>query len=109
MLANLPFHYGIDDAMYFSFSWLNSSMEAQRVTDPDRVYQFWIDGFLAQYDEGGYFNICLHPFVSGHAARIDMLDRLILEMKKKPGVWFPTCEEVARHLIANNPVSVGEV
>jgi hypothetical protein len=28
-----------------------------------------------------------------------MLDRLISRMKALPGVWFPSCEEVARHII----------
>jgi hypothetical protein len=28
-----------------------------------------------------------------------MLDRLITRMKTLPGVWFPTCEQVARHIV----------
>ena len=38
----------------------------------------------------------MHPFQSGRALRIAMLDRLIARMKSLPGVWFPTCEQVAR-------------
>ncbi|MFC7543621.1 polysaccharide deacetylase family protein [Siccirubricoccus deserti] len=34
---------------------------------------------------GGYLNICLHPFVSGRALRIAMLDRLFSRMKTLPG------------------------
>ena len=30
-LLNLPFHYAIDDAMFFSFAWLNSENDAQRM------------------------------------------------------------------------------
>ena len=55
-----------------------------------------------QYQQGGYMNICMHPFVSGRALRIAMLDRLISRMKALPGVWFPTCEQVARHIIASS-------
>ena len=51
----------------------------------------------------GYLNICLQPFVSGRALRIDMLERLIQRMKTLPGVWFPTCEAVARHCLENHP------
>ena len=51
------------------------------------------------YRDGGYLNICMHPFVSGRALRIAMLDRLINRMKALPGVWFPSCEEVARHIV----------
>ena len=102
-LLELPFHYAIDDAMYFSFAWLRSDTGEQRLSDPDRVLDMWWAGFRQQYDAGGYFNICLHPFVSGRALRIAMLDQLIQRMKQLPGVWFTTCEAVARHCIATHP------
>jgi peptidoglycan-N-acetylglucosamine deacetylase len=103
-LLNLPFHYAIDDAMFFSFAWLNTENQAQRMMDPEHVEEIWWQAFLQQYQQGGYLNICMHPFVSGRALRIAMLDRLIERMKRLPGVWFPTCEQVARHCIANYPV-----
>ena len=102
-LVNLPFHYAIDDAMYFSMSWLQSEIGAQRISDPDRVMDMWWAAFRQQYRQGGYLNICLHPFVSGRALRIAALDRLICRMKELPGVWFPTCEAVARHCLAAHP------
>ena len=102
-LLNLPFHYAIDDAMFFSFAWLGSGNEAQRITDPDRVFDLWWDAFRQQYRAGGYLNIVLHPFVSGHALRIDMLDRLIARMKSLPGVWFETCEQTARYCLERFP------
>ena len=102
-LLNIPFHFAIDDAMFFSFAWMGSGNAAQRVTDPDRVLDLWWDAFMHQYREGGYLNVCLHPFVSGRALRIAMLDRLIARMKTLPGVWFPTCEQFARHVIATTP------
>ncbi|MGE0222604.1 MAG: polysaccharide deacetylase family protein [Acetobacteraceae bacterium] len=102
-LLNLPFHYAIDDAMFYSFAWLGSGNSAQRITDSDRVMEMWWQAFRHQYDAGGYLNICLHPFVSGRAQRIEMLDRLIARMKALPGVWFPTCEQVARHCLEQHP------
>jgi peptidoglycan/xylan/chitin deacetylase (PgdA/CDA1 family) len=104
-LLNLPFHYAIDDAMFFSFAWLNSENDAQRMMDPEHVEEIWWAAFLQQYQQGGYLNICMHPFVSGRALRIAMLDRLIERMKRLPGVWFPTCEQVARHVLAAHPAS----
>ena len=53
---------------------------------------------------GGYLNVVVHPFVSGRALRIEMMDRLITRMKTLPGVWFATCEDVARHCLAHYPV-----
>jgi peptidoglycan/xylan/chitin deacetylase (PgdA/CDA1 family) len=98
-MLNLPFHFAIDDAMFFSFAWLGSDNPAQRITDPNRVFDLWWAAFEQQYQAGGYLNICLHPFVSGRALRIAMLDRLICRMKTLPGVWFPTCEAVARYVV----------
>jgi peptidoglycan/xylan/chitin deacetylase (PgdA/CDA1 family) len=97
-ILNLPFHYAIDDAMFFSFAWLGSENDAQRILDPDHVEELWWRMFEQCYRAGGYMNVCMHPFVSGRALRIAMLDRLITRMKALPGVWFPTCEQVARHI-----------
>jgi peptidoglycan/xylan/chitin deacetylase (PgdA/CDA1 family) len=102
-LLNLPFHYAIDDAMFYSFAWLGSANAAQRITDTERVLDLWWAAFEQQYHAGGYLNVCLHPFVSGRAQRIDMLDRLITRMRAMPGVWFPTCEQVARHCLSHFP------
>jgi peptidoglycan/xylan/chitin deacetylase (PgdA/CDA1 family) len=104
-LLNLPFHYAIDDAMFFSFAWLNTENDAQRMMNPEHVEEIWWLAFLQQYQQGGYLNICMHPFVSGRALRIAMLDRLIERMKRLPGVWFPTCEQVARHVLSVHPAS----
>ena len=100
-------HYAIDDAMYFNFNWLGSDPSAQRITDPERVCDIWWAAFRQQYNVGGYLNVCMHPFQSGRALRIAMLDRLITRMKSLPGVWFPTCEQVARHCIDRHPPRAG--
>ena len=82
---------------------MRSGNAEQRLSDTDRVFDMWWAAFLQQYRQGGYLNICLHPFVSGRALRIAMLDRLIARMKTLPGVWFATCEEVARHCLDDHP------
>jgi peptidoglycan-N-acetylglucosamine deacetylase len=102
-MLNLPFHFAIDDAMFFNFAWLDTENSSQRMMDPEHVFEIFWAAFWQQYRRGGYLNICLHPFISGRALRIAMLDRLIARMKALPGVWFPTCAEVARHCIATSP------
>jgi peptidoglycan/xylan/chitin deacetylase (PgdA/CDA1 family) len=106
-LVNLPMHYVIDDAMYFNFNWLGTDASAQRITDPERVCDIWWAAFRQQYSVCGYLNVCMHPFQSGRALRIAMVDRLISQMKTLPGVWFPTCEDVARHCIERHPPRAG--
>jgi peptidoglycan/xylan/chitin deacetylase (PgdA/CDA1 family) len=108
VLINLPFHYAIDDAMFYSFAWLGTPNSAQRISDPERVMDMWWEAFLQQHATGkGYLNICMHPFVSGRALRTLMMDKLITRMKEKGGVWFDTCEATARHCIAAQPPSGG--
>lgn len=102
-MLNLPLHYVLDDAMYYHFGWFGSENAGQRLQDPSRVYEIWLAAFRELYKRGRYMNICLHPFVSGRSLRIAMLERLICEMKQKPGVWFPTCEEVTRYCIDRFP------
>jgi peptidoglycan/xylan/chitin deacetylase (PgdA/CDA1 family) len=103
VLVELPFHLATNDAQFFTFGWIGSGPEAQHLADPERVLDLWWDAFLQQYERGGYLNICLHPYVSGRALRIAMLDELITRMKKLEGVWFPTCETVARYCLENFP------
>lgn len=89
--------------MYFSFGWLDTPNDAQRIMDVDEVFEIWWAAFEQQYRRGGYANFLLHPFVSGRAMRVDMLERLIRRMKTLPDVWFPTCAELARHILTNHP------
>lgn len=102
-MPNLPDNYVNDDAMYFHFGWFGSGNAGQRLADPSKVYDIWLSTFRQFYKMGRYMNIVLHAFVSGRSLRIAMLERLIVEMKRMPGVWFPTCEELARYCIERFP------
>jgi peptidoglycan/xylan/chitin deacetylase (PgdA/CDA1 family) len=105
-ILQLPFHYALDDALYFSFGWLGTPNQAQRLYDPDTVLEIWWKAFMQQYRTGGYVNLLLHPFVSGHALRVDMLETLIQRMQRLPGVWFPTCATLAKHCFDNFPFAM---
>ena len=106
-LLNLPFHYAIDDAMFFNFGWVESGPNGQRLADPESVLDIWWEAFQHLYEQGSYLNICLHPFISGRALRTAMLDRFITKMQSLPGVWFPTCEELARYCLEHFPPPSG--
>jgi peptidoglycan/xylan/chitin deacetylase (PgdA/CDA1 family) len=107
-LLNLPFHYALDDAMYFHFGWFHCDNAGNRLADCDDVYDIWLAAFDRLYEAGTYANICTHDFVSGRGLRIAMLERLITEMKRRPGVWFPTCEELARYCYEKFPPSAAK-
>lgn len=65
---------------------------------PELLYGLYKDEFDGAYAEHTMFVLTLHPHVSGHRAPLHHLDQFIAYMKSKPGVWFATCEQVARYV-----------
>jgi len=47
------------------------------------------------YDEGGVFQLTMHPHCIGYRSRIWILEELIRHARSKPGVWFATHADVA--------------
>jgi hypothetical protein len=43
----------------------------------------------------------MHPHITGHRSRVAGLEKLIVHMKSKPGVWFATHEQIARYVKSN--------
>jgi len=65
---------------------------------PDLVNQTFQSEFDMAYAERGLFILTMHPHVTGHRSRIAGLEKLILHMKSRPGVWFATHEQVAKYV-----------
>jgi peptidoglycan-N-acetylglucosamine deacetylase len=63
---------------------------------PELLYQLYRDEFDGAYAEGTTFILTLHPYLSGHRAPMSHLEKFVVYMKSKPGVWFATCEQIAR-------------
>lgn len=92
-LVELPVEWILDDYTYYSYD--RPSYAYHRMGDSD-VFEIYRGEFDKAYEEGALFLLTMHPFVTGHRSRLAMLERLILHMKSKPGVWFATHEQVAR-------------
>jgi peptidoglycan/xylan/chitin deacetylase (PgdA/CDA1 family) len=65
---------------------------------PTLLYQLYREEFDGAYNEGTMFILTLHPFLSGHRAPMQHLDDFVAYMQSKPGVWFATCEQIARYV-----------
>jgi hypothetical protein len=50
------------------------------------------------YEEGGLYVLTMHPHYTGHRSRALWLEKLIVYMKSKPGVWFATHQDVAAYV-----------
>ena len=91
-VVELPIERILDDFPYFGGN-ADGSNPA-----PAAVLEVFQSEFDVAYDEGGLYVLTMHPHIMGHRSRVALLDRLIQHMKSKPGVWFATHEQVARHV-----------
>jgi peptidoglycan/xylan/chitin deacetylase (PgdA/CDA1 family) len=64
----------------------------------EQLFQLYREEFDGAYELGTMFVLTLHPHVTGHRAPMRHLDQLVAYMKSKPGVWFATCEQIARYV-----------
>ena len=94
-IVELPVEWILDDFPYF---WMDRASTVRPTMTPDEVFSIWKAEFDGAYEERGLFILTMHPHIIGHRARIAMLDRLVTYMKSKPGVWFATHEQIARHV-----------
>jgi peptidoglycan/xylan/chitin deacetylase (PgdA/CDA1 family) len=91
-MIELPIEWILDDYVYFGGT-VNGSLPS-----PEMVVRVFESEFDAAYDEGGLFVLTMHPHIIGHRSRAAALEKLIVHMKSKPGVWFATHEQVARYV-----------
>jgi hypothetical protein len=59
------------------------------------VFELWTSEFDALYEDGAYFHLTMHPFLSGRGARVKTLERLIQHIMLREGTRFCTTGEVA--------------
>jgi len=90
-LIELPIQWLLDDAPLFRHVYGATNA----IADPGRVLQMWSKEFAGMHAENGAFILTCHPFVSGRASRIQLMEDLVAYMRKFRGVWFTTCEEIA--------------
>jgi peptidoglycan/xylan/chitin deacetylase (PgdA/CDA1 family) len=91
-LVELPIERILDDAPYFGGN-ADGSMPSLA-----SVYEVFQSEFDVAYEESGLYLLTMHPHMIGHRSRVAMLEKLIGYMKGKPGVWFATHEQIARHV-----------
>jgi peptidoglycan/xylan/chitin deacetylase (PgdA/CDA1 family) len=90
-VIELPIERILDDAPYFGAA-------SGSLPSPELVDQIYRAEFDVAYQEGGLYVLTMHPHYTGHRSRALWLEKLIVYMKSKPGVWFATHEEVANYL-----------
>ncbi len=91
-IVELPVEWVRDDAVYFP---MHRFQALRPYTPPPAVLDIFRREFDAAWDEGGIFQLTMHPHISGHRSRIWILDEIIRHAQAKGRVWFATHAEVA--------------
>jgi peptidoglycan-N-acetylglucosamine deacetylase len=91
-LVEVPVQWLLDDAPLFRHVYGATNA----IADPARVFDLWSREFAAMHPENGCFVLTCHPYISGRASRVALLEDLVAFVRKRRGVWLTTCEAVAR-------------
>jgi peptidoglycan/xylan/chitin deacetylase (PgdA/CDA1 family) len=92
-VVEVPVRWDNDDAIFFKF--LGGGDKTPR---PDReVFTQWSDDAAAQISDGGLFMLTVHDWISGRAARVAQLERLLRPLVEDARVWATTCGAIAAH------------
>jgi len=85
-IVELPVSWLLDDWTIFE----------QHRRLPNEAFNSWIQEFNALYKAKiPYFNLTMHPQTIGRASRTAMLEMLIKSMKRRRGVTFSRCADLA--------------
>ena len=93
-MIELPINWIADDYPYYE------PQAAGSLPDPQLVLDVYKGEFDVAYQERTLFILTMHPHITGHRSRIAGLEKLIVYMKSKPGVWFATLDQVAEYVKA---------
>ena len=97
-VTELPVEWIRDDAAYLVMDrW--GALRPQIA--PSDILDIFRREFDAAHDEGGLFQLTMHPDIIGHRSRLWILDELIAHIRSRGDVWFATHEAVVRHVIVN--------
>ncbi len=93
-VVELPVEWVRDDAVYFM---MHRFQSLRPQMPPQAVFDIFRREFDAAYEEGGIFQITMHPHIIGYRSRIWIVEELIRHAKSRPDVWFATHAQVAAY------------
>ncbi len=91
-VVEFPVEWVRDDAVYFM---MHRFQSLRPHTPPTDVFDIFRREFDAAWEDGGVFQLTMHPHISGYRSRIWILEELIRHAKAKGDVWFATHAQVA--------------
>lgn len=95
-LVELPISWSLDD--WSQYCMVPGFYDYGRMESPRRVIESWQEEFDAVRDEGGYFALVNHPFLSGRPSRAAALKGLLRSMADTQDVWVASMADIAHHV-----------
>ncbi len=92
-LVEIPVHWTLDDAPFYPFNPAVGRTEV--MASPAQVFDTWAAAFDEIYERGRAYTLTLHPWISGRAGRLLMLERLLQHIRQHSGVEFARAIDVA--------------
>jgi peptidoglycan/xylan/chitin deacetylase (PgdA/CDA1 family) len=90
-VVELPVEWVRDDAVYFM---MHRFQSLRPYTPPADVLDVFRRELDAAWDEGGIFQLTMHPHIIGYRSRIWILEEIIRHARGKAGTWFATHAQV---------------
>lgn len=95
-VVEIPVEWIRDDVPYLL---LEHGGTLRTCPPPREVAGIWRDEFDAALEEGGLFQLTLHPHVIGHRSRMAVLTELLEHIDAQDGVWYATHAQVAEYVL----------
>lgn len=86
-LIEIPVERIRDDASYFNTT--------DRPAAPEAVFDTFRRELEVAYEEGGIFQLTLHPHLTGHRSRLWIVEEILKIARTLPGIRFATHGEIA--------------
>ena len=98
-IVEMPFEWVRDDAVYFM---MNRASGLRPYTPPGDVFDIFKRELDAAFEEGGIFELTMHPHIITYRSRIWIVEEIIRYAKSLGHVWFATHGEIARYARDNS-------
>jgi peptidoglycan/xylan/chitin deacetylase (PgdA/CDA1 family) len=92
-VVEMPVEWIRDDGVYLL---MNRFQSSRPYTPPADVLDIFRRELDAAYEEGGIFQLTMHPHVIGYRSRLWILEELIRDARSRGGVWFATHRDVVQ-------------
>ncbi len=94
-LVEVPSYYEMDDFHLFA-DYPVEGYKA-RMMSPETGYEIWATAFDGYHKYGLCWTSMFHPQIIGKPGNLMLLDKLIINMKRYPDVWFADARTIAEY------------